>query len=796
MVRGAPTILKYNECFFVVNCDGCSANKKGDLLAANSHFPGDQITPSFRKLEDKVVVGVWNSINQDGDNGGVFGSLFEVIGDENDELTRIGSEFPVNTFTLGDQTRPDVSGMITKGSKYYFLVVWENEWNINENGSWCCSIRGQVFRTFNDQSPTPMGEETILVSNHSKKPSVVALHDSDLVFLTYIRFDYGYEIMGSVFNISGTKGNFNPVQVSDRIRINSYTQSHQNRPKVFLMLDQMFGIVWESYGQDEYENGIYLQMYKWTGHGIIINVKVGSERKVNSVSKGDQSHAMAINIDRHQDTHYANRSYTGIVWQSTGGDDGPIGVFLRWGVYDYLEEKFTWISGDMKMNKDDQGDHRNPNIGYFVDEEEEKWFLTVAWQGQDLITYDDSYNTTVMETHVRSIYYDITDPTEIPKKMGNESSVTNSPSFGETPSQIVGITSDRYIVAWQEIGLDYRGYGIAVQLLSGNTLPFLVKSLEHQSVLINSTFNFTIPLGNFRHEVESLNDSLSYTANIANTTYWPDWMHFNETNGNFTGDAPIGCTTVLVIQINATDQCGGSVTGEFNLTLINSAPTLENKISNLELKVGEDFEFIFDEDSFADSEGEDLTYKIASGNETQDLPDWLYFTSSKRKFYGHVPLQCSKTYLIILNASDPCNQNATDNFTMSLVRYPPYVNEAIEDQTVYGEEDFYLQFDIDTFIDPHDDELEYKATLDNDKDLPDWLLFDPGKRTFTGTAPNDNENLLIKLTAINTCEEETSDYFYIKIRYSEEAERNDAKKLSLNLVLFFSFILYYWVFLF
>jgi hypothetical protein len=88
----------------------------GTVFQANTYVDWEQSDPDVGMAADGSFVVVWHSENQDGDSYGIFGQRFDPSG------APVGGEFQVNTTTAGDQTMPSVS-VASDGS---FIVQWES----------------------------------------------------------------------------------------------------------------------------------------------------------------------------------------------------------------------------------------------------------------------------------------------------------------------------------------------------------------------------------------------------------------------------------------------------------------------------------------------------------------------------------------------------------------------------------------------------------------------------------------------------------------------------------------------
>ncbi|MBF0383773.1 MAG: hypothetical protein HQL69_22375, partial [Magnetococcales bacterium] len=96
---------------------------------------------SIATLNDGKVAVVWNSDDQDGDEGGIYGQLYDADG------TALGTEFQVSTTTAKDQTKPDLAPLSDGG----FLVSWQTE---NDSGT-ATNIYGKKFDSTGAEVASP-----------------------------------------------------------------------------------------------------------------------------------------------------------------------------------------------------------------------------------------------------------------------------------------------------------------------------------------------------------------------------------------------------------------------------------------------------------------------------------------------------------------------------------------------------------------------------------------------------------------------------------------------------------------
>ena len=180
----------------------------------------------------------------------------------------------------------------------------------------------------------------------------------------------------------------------------------------------------------------------------------------------------------------------------------------------------------------------------------------------------------------------------------------------------------------------------------------------------------------------------------------------------------------------------------------NSPPVVANPIPDQNHITGSLFSFSFSQNTFADANGDDLTY-TASLSDGSDLPSWLGLESATRTFSG-TPVDAG-VYNIRVTASDSLS-SVSDVYTLTVVNpsvnQPPVVNNPIPDQSVEENMSFTFAFAADAFIDPDGDTLFYTSVLSDDNPLPGWLTFDAQTRRFSGTpAAGDAGETSIKVVA-------------------------------------------------
>ena len=125
---------------------GSGGQRLGAELQVNSYTRDEQTRPGAAFLSDGGFVIVWAGARRDGANGGVFAQRFSSAG------ARAGTEFQVNTYTVGDQDTP---AAVPSGGG--FIVAWESE--EGSGGDAQDGSDGGIFAQRFDSSGAPIGTE-------------------------------------------------------------------------------------------------------------------------------------------------------------------------------------------------------------------------------------------------------------------------------------------------------------------------------------------------------------------------------------------------------------------------------------------------------------------------------------------------------------------------------------------------------------------------------------------------------------------------------------------------------------
>ena len=179
----------------------------------------------------------------------------------------------------------------------------------------------------------------------------------------------------------------------------------------------------------------------------------------------------------------------------------------------------------------------------------------------------------------------------------------------------------------------------------------------------------------------------------------------------------------------------------------NHRPSVNQALADQEATVGQAFSYQFSEATFADADGDSLSFTA------EGMPAWLSFNAQTRTFSG-TPGEDDVTLspiIITVMAIDGVGATASASFGLNVPAQesdrnsPPVASRALDDQSARAGQTFTYQFSANSFTDPDGDSLTYSAT-----GLPAWLRFTPATRTFSGTptaADVTTAALLITVTA-------------------------------------------------
>ncbi len=279
-----------------------SGNRVGSEFQINTSTAPDHGFPALTALNNGGFVAVWQSLDRDGDEYGVFGQRYDANG------VRVGGEFQVNSYTATSQNTP-TTATLTDGS---FVVAWNS---YGQDGSGY----GVVARRY-DANGNAIGGE-FLVNNstiaNQKNPVVTALSDGGFAinWRSQSQFNGDYTVMGRRYSSNGTA-------VGNEFQISSFTTQDQAPAAVTGLPNGGFASIWHSLSPGGTDYRTYGQRYDGannpSGGTFQVNTYV---HQVPNISFPPQTNNLTIVVaaDNTDPTRAAQANY-----RATGTNDQSV----------------------------------------------------------------------------------------------------------------------------------------------------------------------------------------------------------------------------------------------------------------------------------------------------------------------------------------------------------------------------------------------------------------------------------------------------------------------------------------
>lgn len=375
----------------------------------NTFEVGTQMYSHIVALYGGGYVIVWESDSQDGDGYGVFGQLYDAFGQPE------GTEFQINSNSIGVQDEISLAPISTGG----FIVTWTSTVGDGSGDT----IKGQIF----DSTAGLVGTEfqvNSYVTSNQRLSDILVLDTGDfIIFWASDGQDGSWDgIYGQRYNADGTVDGL-------EFRVNTSTALAQTLPASAKLADGSYVVVWQSWGQDGSDNGIFAQRYTESG------VKIGGEFLVNTYTSGAQTSAEVVGLE--------NGNYV-IVWKSYDQDG-------NWNVYGQMYgADDVAIGSEFRVNTVTSGDQAHPSITALND-----GGFIVSYEGVDNDgmgmygqRYDDSGNMVGTEFLINDI----------------EGGIQRNPKG----DGITALSDGTVVATWQSDNIDGDGTAIVAKHLENH----------------------------------------------------------------------------------------------------------------------------------------------------------------------------------------------------------------------------------------------------------------------------------------------------------------------------------------
>ncbi|MFK7888897.1 MAG: LamG-like jellyroll fold domain-containing protein, partial [Gammaproteobacteria bacterium] len=316
---------------------------QGSNVRVNATTANIQSEAQVAMDDNGNFVVVWQSVGQDGSGAGVYAQRYDAGG------VAQGSEFRVNTVTLGNQSLPSVS-MASDGS---FAVSWTDDRSGN----------GDVYVQRFDASGVAQGSEIVVNSTttNTQAYSSIAMDASGNMVVLWESDQSGdSDIFAQRYNASG-------VAQGSEFQVNTHTLSAQWNSVVAMADNGSFVVVWESEAQDAGGSaGIYAQLYNASG------VAQGSEFRVNEVSSTNQT-VPHVAMD-------ASGRFI-VTWKSDLQDGSDSGVYAR-----LFDVDGTALGDEVLVNTTTLGIQSLPSVAHTNDQAVVTWYGNGPGDGDGVFT--------------------------------------------------------------------------------------------------------------------------------------------------------------------------------------------------------------------------------------------------------------------------------------------------------------------------------------------------------------------------------------------------------------------------
>ena len=389
----------------------------GSEFLVNTAMVNNQTDPVTTVLADGRILVAWTDYSGVGDTSGsgIKACLFDAAGNP------LGSEFLVNTATLGAQYAPVVTALAGGG----FVIGWTDASHRAGDFS-STGVKAQVYAA----DAVPIGSEALVNSstfNAQMQPALTSLANGGYLFVWTDASgvsDHSYTgVVGQMFDATGAK-------VGGEFLINTSTFLTQYLPSVAGLKDGGFVSAWS----DVASGDVIAQRFDATG------AKVGLEFTANTMLAGTQTDAKVVAL--------AGGGFA-IAWDDnslTGGDTN--GLAVRAQVYDAAGNA---VGGEFLVNTATAGDQTLSGITALAG-----GGFAVSWTDASMTGGDTS------GLAVRAQAFDATGHAD-----GGELLLATNVTGDQLLPALAGLASGGFVASWADasgIGGDLSGTGVKAQI--------------------------------------------------------------------------------------------------------------------------------------------------------------------------------------------------------------------------------------------------------------------------------------------------------------------------------------------
>ncbi len=401
----------------------------------NTYTPGNQRfflaeSPLAMDAAGNFVV-VWTST--DYPNGGGDGSGSSVRGRRYaSNGTAMGADFPINTYTTGDQRLPSAAVAPDGG----FVVTWESDGSAGTDTD-ARSIQARRF----DSDGTPI-EDDFQVNTYTTAKQILPMAGTDSNGRVVIAWESGdHSGNGADGELGGIRAQFFDVDgtaAGSEFQVNSYTPGNQRYPSVAMGPGRDFMVVWDG-PEDNGSNGIQGRRFLSPDPRPPQEpIPLGPEIQINTYTTGDQSNSAVVSE--------SNGDFI-VVWESSGSFGADTHFTSIQG--QHLDSDLTLVDGQFQINTFSLFRQRFAAAATAPDGSS-----IVVWQSESTDTGDDSGSS------IKGQRYDADG------MVGSEIQVNSYTTGNQLFPFVSSDSNGEFVVVWESkgsSGSDPTGYSIQGQ---------------------------------------------------------------------------------------------------------------------------------------------------------------------------------------------------------------------------------------------------------------------------------------------------------------------------------------------
>ncbi|KPG00112.1 hypothetical protein IP87_03475, partial [beta proteobacterium AAP121] len=210
-------------------------------------------------------------------------------------------------------------------------------------------------------------------------------------------------------------------------RVNTYAPSTQDNPASARLSDGGYITVWESSGQDGWNEGVYAQRFDAQG------VAVGAEFRINSNTRDSQYEPAVAGLN--------GGGYV-VTWRSNGQDGSGTGVYAQ-----RFANDGTALGGEFLVNTSTDQNQYQPTIAATAD-------------GGFVIGWYDDYYTDAGFTEYRDVFFQRYNAAGVAQGGETRANPAGEGTVSQYEPVLVGLSGGGFVMMWTDDSKDGSGTGV------------------------------------------------------------------------------------------------------------------------------------------------------------------------------------------------------------------------------------------------------------------------------------------------------------------------------------------------